>query len=50
MTNGILKKNSGFTYIAALMIVVVMGIMLGAAGQSWTMIMKREKEAELIFR
>ena len=46
----ILKSSRGFTYIAALMLIVVMGIMLGAAAQSWTMAMKREREAELLFR
>ncbi len=30
--------------------VVIMGIMLGAVGQSWSMIMKREREEELFFR
>jgi type II secretory pathway pseudopilin PulG len=45
-----LKSTDGFTYIAALMLVVILGIMLGVAAQSWTMIMKREKETELLFR
>ncbi len=45
-----LKSSNGFTYIAALMLVVIMGIMLGAAAQSWTMRMKREREVELLFR
>jgi len=45
-----LKSKGGFTYIAALMLVVVMGIMLCLAAQSWTMIMKRERETELLFR
>ena len=45
-----LKSSNGFTYIAALMLVVIMGIMLGVAAQSWTMVMKREREAELLFR
>jgi type II secretory pathway pseudopilin PulG len=40
----------GFTYLAALMVVVIMGIMLGVAGQSWKTVMRREREAELIFR
>jgi len=44
------KSSDGFTYIAALMLVVIMGIMLGVAGQSWTMLMKRERETELLFR
>ncbi len=30
--------------------VVIMGIMLGAVGQSWSTIMKREREEELFFR
>lgn len=44
------RSNTGFTYIAALFMVVVMGIMLGATGQSIRVIMKREREKELIFR
>lgn len=50
MKPDILKSSNGFTYIAALMLVVIMGIMLGVAAQSWTMVMKREREAELLFR
>jgi type II secretory pathway pseudopilin PulG len=46
----ILKSSRGFTYIGALVLVVILGIMLGAAAQSWTMVMKREREAELLFR
>jgi len=44
------RSSEGFTYIAALIMVVIMGIMLGAAGQSMRVIMQREKEKELIFR
>ena len=44
-----LKSSAGFTYLAALMIVIIMGIMLGVAGQSWKMIMDREREAELLW-
>ena len=43
-------NRDGFTYILALMMIIVMGIMLGAVGQSWKTIIKREREAELIFR
>lgn len=46
----IFRSSGGFTYIAALLLVVILGIMLGVAVQSWTTIMKREKEAELLFR
>lgn len=34
----------------ALMLVVVMGILMGRAGQSWTATMQREREDELLFR
>ena len=43
-------NNRGFTYLTALMIIMVMGIMLGAVGQSWRTVMQREREEELIFR
>jgi type II secretory pathway pseudopilin PulG len=46
----LLASRGGFTYIAALVIVVIMGIMLGAVGQSMRIIMQREREKELIFR
>jgi type II secretory pathway pseudopilin PulG len=44
-----LKSSAGFTYIAALTIVMIMGIMMGVAGQSWKMIMDREREEELLW-
>jgi len=44
------RSEAGFTFIAALFMVVVLGIMLGAVGQSMRIIMKREREKELIFR
>ena len=43
-------NRSGFTYLMALMLIMVMGIMLGAVGQSWKTIVQREREEELIFR
>ena len=43
-------NNKGFTYLIALMLIMIMGIMLGMVGQSWKTIVKREKEEELIFR
>jgi type II secretory pathway pseudopilin PulG len=46
----VLKSSRGFTYIGALVLIVILGIMLGAASQSWTMTMKRERETELLFR
>ncbi|HMN02927.1 MULTISPECIES: type II secretion system protein [Geobacter] len=47
---GILASSGGFTFVGALMIVILMGIMLGIVGQSWQMVMKREREEELLFR
>ena len=46
----IMANQNGFTYILALTIVMIMGIMLGMVGQSWKTIMQREREKELIFR
>ena len=45
-----LRTDHGFTYVAVLMMVLIIGIMLGAAGQVWTTVMKREREEELLFR
>lgn len=45
-----LRSSAGFTYLMALMVVLVMGIMLAAAGQSWKMIREREREEEFLFR
>jgi type II secretory pathway pseudopilin PulG len=46
----ILKNRNGFTYLMALILIVIMGIMLGAIGQTWQTVMKRERETELLFR
>jgi len=42
--------NSGFTYIALLTAVVIMGILMASAGKYWQNVVKREKEEELLFR
>ncbi len=39
----------GFTYIALLIFIAVMGVGLAATGEVWYMTMKREKEEELLF-
>lgn len=44
------SRADGFTYIALLAAIVILGIMLGAAGKYWSNVMLREKEAELLFR
>jgi len=43
-------NQRGLTYLMALMLVMVMGIMLGMIGQTWKSVMQREREKELIFR
>ena len=43
-------NRNGFTFLMALMIIVIIGIMSAFAGKSWTMFMKREREKELLFR
>jgi type II secretory pathway pseudopilin PulG len=46
----IISNQNGFTYILALTIVMIMGVMLGMVGQSWKTIKQRDKEKELLFR
>ena len=50
MTKNPLRSSAGFTYIAALVMVVIVGIMIAQGAQTWSMRMKRERETELIFR
>ena len=45
-----ITNQNGFTYIFALTVVMIMGIMLGMVGQSWKTVKQRELEEELIFR
>jgi hypothetical protein len=49
LTTTLLNRN-GFTFLMAIFMVMVIGIMLGLTGQSWKTIMKREREKELLFR
>lgn len=44
------ERESGFTYIAAMTIVVVMGIMFSITGRYWDTLVRRDKEEELLFR
>ncbi len=50
MKRHLLISENGFTYLAVLVMVVIMGIMLAAAGRSWQQVMQREREKELLFR
>jgi type II secretory pathway pseudopilin PulG len=44
------NSSRGFTYIALLAAIVIIGITLGSAAKSWQNISQREKEEELLFR
>jgi len=50
MSRELLSSEKGFTYLAALFIMMIMGIMLGMIGETWSMIMRRDREEELLFR
>ena len=45
-----LSNQQGFTYLMAMFFVVLIGISLMMIGQQWSVIVKRDKEAELLFR
>jgi type II secretory pathway pseudopilin PulG len=45
-----IRPASGFTYVALLAAIVILGISMGAAGKYWSFVMQREKEEELLFR
>lgn len=44
------SSSSGFTLVAVLALVVIMGVMTGITAQSWRTLMMREREEELLFR
>jgi type II secretory pathway pseudopilin PulG len=44
------RNPNGFTYIALLAAIVIIGITLGSAAKSWQNIAQRDKEEELLFR
>jgi type II secretory pathway pseudopilin PulG len=46
----LLRGSGGFTYIMALTMLVVMGILITVSTQTWQMVMAREREKELLFR
>ena len=43
------RASAGFTYIALLIYIAIMGAALAAAGELWHMAVQREKERELLF-
>jgi type II secretory pathway pseudopilin PulG len=45
-----IRNASGFTYVALLAVIVILGISMGAAGKYWSFVIQRDKEEELLFR
>lgn len=45
-----IKNNRGFTFLTVMFSVVLMGIFSGVAAKQWGTVVRREKEAELLFR
>jgi type II secretory pathway pseudopilin PulG len=43
-------SSRGFTYIALIVFIAIIGITLGSAGKYWQNVMLRDKEEELLFR
>lgn len=43
------RRERGFTYIALLLLIAIMGVALAAESEVWYMAMKREKEQQLLF-
>jgi type II secretory pathway pseudopilin PulG len=50
MAHPIMNGEKGFTYPAALMLVVVISVALTGAHQQWQTSVKRDREMELLFR
>jgi type II secretory pathway pseudopilin PulG len=44
------RNFRGFAYIALLVVIIIIGISLGAAGKYWSNVMLRDKEEELLYR
>jgi type II secretory pathway pseudopilin PulG len=45
-----MKAQSGFTYLTVMFAVVLLGLAASVAAHQWKTVVKREKEAELLFR
>jgi type II secretory pathway pseudopilin PulG len=45
-----ISNSYGFTYLALLAAIIIIGISMGAAGKYWQNVVQREKEDELLFR
>jgi type II secretory pathway pseudopilin PulG len=43
-------RSRGFTYLALLAAIIIIGVSMGAAGKYWQNVVQREKEEELLYR
>lgn len=50
MMRSVPGSQTGFTYMAVLVMVMIMGIMMSVSAQVWSTVMQREREQELLFR
>ena len=50
MRRSVPDSQAGFTYMAVLVLVMIMGIMMSVSAQVWSTVMQREREQELLFR
>lgn len=46
----LLRNQRGVTYLMVMAAIVLMGVAMTTVGKQWSVTMKREKEAELLFR
>jgi type II secretory pathway pseudopilin PulG len=45
-----LRNERGVTYLMVMIVIVLMGVSLTVVGQHWSAVVKRDREAELLFR
>ncbi len=45
-----LSNQRGVTYLMVMAAIVLMGVAMTVVGQQWSIMVKRDKEAELLFR
>jgi Tfp pilus assembly protein PilE len=44
------RNQNGFTFLVAIYMVMIVGILSAFTGKTWSLVMKREREKELLFR
>lgn len=48
MVSGVRREECGFTYLALLFAIALMGVLLAAAGTEWKTVSRRDKEEQLL--